>query len=293
MAGVQAVPRSGRQEARTTHGSCPDHDRAGILYQKIAMLPVSRYAVAQRSVISSFLKQPRISNVHVQIRRINHKSPRRNTHASSKSHRKWEWTAPLFCAGTGAWGIAGGLLLAKYLQSSAEDSNAQPYGQFPAPKYASLTEMEQALTEIRAATSEETISTDDEDLRTHGFSEWAPANIDTLPIAVAYPKSTEEVSKIATICHKYRIPMTGYSGGSSLEGNFAVPHGGISVDFAFMDRVLEFHEEDMVSQLLGVPLLIFPLPINRSGVAVVWSRTKLTVAYHSAILETHEWNMLT
>jgi D-lactate dehydrogenase (cytochrome) len=62
---------------------------------------------------------------------------------------------------------------------------------------------------------------------------------------VAYPKSTEEVSKIAKICHRYKVPMIGYSGGSSLEGNFSAPHGGVSVDFMHMDKILAFHEEDM------------------------------------------------
>lgn len=86
---------------------------------------------------------------------------------------------------------------------------------------------------------------DEEDLKHHGYSEWSPANIERLPIAVAYPKSTEEVSTIAKICHQYKVPMTGFSGGSSLEGNFSAPHGGISVDFAKMDKVIAFHEEDM------------------------------------------------
>lgn len=39
--------------------------------------------------------------------------------------------------------------------------------------------------------------------------------------------------------------MTGFSGGSSLEGNYSAPHGGISVDFAHMDQVIAFHEDDM------------------------------------------------
>ena len=39
--------------------------------------------------------------------------------------------------------------------------------------------------------------------------------------------------------------MIGYSGGSSIEGNFAAPHGGISIDFSNMDKVIAFHEEDM------------------------------------------------
>jgi D-lactate dehydrogenase (cytochrome) len=89
------------------------------------------------------------------------------------------------------------------------------------------------------------ISTDDDDLKAHGFSEWSTINIDQLPVAVAYPKSTHEVSQIAKICHKYRMPMVPYSGGSSLEANFSAPYGGMSIDFAFMDKIVELHEDDM------------------------------------------------
>ncbi|KAM0477077.1 hypothetical protein ACHAPX_006036 [Trichoderma viride] len=64
-------------------------------------------------------------------------------------------------------------------------------------------------------------------------------------MAIAYPRSTEGVSAIAKICHKYRLPMNAYSGGSSLEANFAAPHGGVTIDFLVMDQVIDVHEEDM------------------------------------------------
>ena len=92
---------------------------------------------------------------------------------------------------------------------------------------------------------ENAISTDDEDLRNHGFSEWSSINIDQLPGAVAYPKATEDASKIATVCGKYRMPTVPYSGGSSLEANFSAPFGGMCIDFAFMDQIIEVHEDDM------------------------------------------------
>ena len=57
---------------------------------------------------------------------------------------------------------------------------------------------------------EDSISTDDEDLLRHGYSEWSSINIDQLPVAVAYPKSTEEVSHLARVCHKYKIPMSAF-----------------------------------------------------------------------------------
>jgi hypothetical protein len=37
---------------------------------------------------------------------------------------------------------------------------------------------------------------------------------------VVYPGSTEDVSKIVKIAGKYKMPVTPYSGGTSLEGNF-------------------------------------------------------------------------
>ena len=41
------------------------------------------------------------------------------------------------------------------------------------------------------------------------------------------------------------MPMIPYSGGSSLEANFSAPHGGMSIDFAYMDRIIALHEDDM------------------------------------------------
>ena len=66
----------------------------------------------------------------------------------------------------------------------------------------------QALVELRQVLGEDAISTDDEDLHRHGYSEWSSINIDQLPVVVAYPKSTDECSQIAKVCYKYRIPMS-------------------------------------------------------------------------------------
>ncbi|KAK3298327.1 uncharacterized protein B0H64DRAFT_72270 [Chaetomium fimeti] len=120
-------------------------------------------------------------------------------------------------------------------------------GTFAAPRYASMRGMEQALDEIRQEIGgeEDIISIDPEDLHAHGYSEWSTVNPEGLPVAVAYPRSTEQVSTIARICHKYCVPIIPYSGGSSLEGNFSAPFGGISVDFAYMDKIVQFNKDDM------------------------------------------------
>lgn len=113
------------------------------------------------------------------------------------------------------------------------------------PVYASKSELEKAITDLRQQLGQDAISTDDEDLHRHGYSEWSSINVDRLPVAVAYPTSTADVQTIARCCSKHRIPMVPYSGGSSLEANFSAPHGGISIDFAYMDKILSTRPEDL------------------------------------------------
>ncbi|RYP36540.1 hypothetical protein DL767_003363 [Monosporascus sp. MG133] len=149
-------------------------------------------------------------------------------------------------AGALGWGLA-----AATLQEAPRRHRVMLFdSKTPNPQYASMSEMEDAIEEIRRSIrshgeTEDIISTDPDDLHAHGYSEWSTTNPDGLPVAVAYPRSTEQVSIIARICHKYRVPVIPYSGGSSLEGNFSAPYGGISVDFAYMDRIVQFNKDDM------------------------------------------------
>lgn len=62
---------------------------------------------------------------------------------------------------------------------------------------------------------------------------------------IVFPSSTEEVSRIVKICHERLIPITAYSGGTSLEGHFSATRGGICIDFARMDKILTLHKEDL------------------------------------------------
>ncbi|OQE29522.1 hypothetical protein PENSTE_c002G07976 [Penicillium steckii] len=113
------------------------------------------------------------------------------------------------------------------------------------PQYGSVRDFENAVAELRAKLGEDAISTDEDDLHRHGYSEWSSLNSDRLPSAISYPETTEDVVAIAKICHKYRMPMIPFSGGSSLEANFSAPYGGMTIDFAMMNKVLDIHENDM------------------------------------------------
>ncbi|KAK1701295.1 glycolate oxidase [Colletotrichum godetiae] len=179
-------------------------------------------------------------------------SPRASSEGSTNTaqsgwHGKSVWGVAL-AAGTVGWGLASSI---KDNSTSAGflplgSALLSPDGLSRPVTYASMAEMEQALKEIRKELGgEDIISTDPDDLHAHGYSEWSSTNPDGLPVAVAYPRSTEQVATIARVCFKYNVPIIPYSGGSSLEGNFSAPYGGISVDFAFMDQILSFNKDDM------------------------------------------------
>ncbi|KAM3075558.1 D-lactate ferricytochrome c oxidoreductase [Clarireedia jacksonii] len=111
----------------------------------------------------------------------------------------------------------------------------------------SKANLESAWADFVEIVGKEHVSTIDSDLEHHAGSEWSThIRKDTeVPFMVVFPSSTEEVSKIMKICHRRKIPVTGYSGGTSLEGHFAATRGGICIDFGRMDKILKIHKEDM------------------------------------------------
>jgi D-lactate dehydrogenase (cytochrome) len=107
--------------------------------------------------------------------------------------------------------------------------------------------LQAAWAEFKNIIGEDNISTSQAEVKSHSGSEWStyaslPGDV---PFAVLKPASTEEVSEIMKVCHRRAIPVTAYSGGTSLEGHFAATRGGICIDFSRMDKVLALHKEDL------------------------------------------------
>lgn len=47
------------------------------------------------------------------------------------------------------------------------------------------------------------------------------------------------------VCHQRMIPVTAYSGGTSLEGHFSPTRGGVCIDFRRMNKILALHKQDL------------------------------------------------
>ncbi|RPA72792.1 D-lactate dehydrogenase [Ascobolus immersus RN42] len=82
----------------------------------------------------------------------------------------------------------------------------------------------------------------------HATSEWSshPQKAgDPIPFLIVYPSTTQEVSEIVKICHLRSLPITPFSGGTSLEGHFTPTRGGVTIDFHRMSNILKFRPEDL------------------------------------------------
>ncbi|MBZ7922425.1 FAD-binding protein [Ensifer adhaerens] len=66
-----------------------------------------------------------------------------------------------------------------------------------------------------------------------------------LPDAVVFAESAEDVREIVRIAARHKVPLIPFGTGSSLEGHINAPNGGISVDLARMNKVLEVNAEDL------------------------------------------------
>ncbi|KAK8861219.1 hypothetical protein IAR55_002038 [Kwoniella newhampshirensis] len=131
--------------------------------------------------------------------------------------------------------------------SLVESSTAIAHQKAHQPKYGSHSDYTSAISDLRtsweAKGKGDKISTDDADLESHGISDWSYHDAKK-PTVVVWVESTEEVQEVVRIAKKWKVPITPFSGGTSLEGHFSSPFGGISLDISAMDKILRISEAD-------------------------------------------------
>ncbi|KAK9474161.1 glycolate oxidase [Dipodascopsis tothii] len=126
-------------------------------------------------------------------------------------------------------------------------ASTTPLSAVSTPVYAGPAEMALAEAELRSVLGDDGVSTAADQLDTHADSAWISHHPEhgERPVLVVYPRTTEEVSAIMKVCHRYRVPVVPFSGGTSLEGHFIQTRCGVTIDFGRMDRVLALHADDL------------------------------------------------
>jgi D-lactate dehydrogenase (cytochrome) len=115
-------------------------------------------------------------------------------------------------------GAIGGYYFGKQVPSNPDTASTKPLSQTEEPKHdVSPATLQAAWTEFKNIVGEENVSTQQAELKAHSGSEWStyaslPGDV---PFAILKPGSTEDVSEIMKVCHRRKIPVTAYSGGTS------------------------------------------------------------------------------
>lgn len=129
-----------------------------------------------------------------------------------------------------------------------DDRSTLPLASALPPKHnITVPNMQAAWSDFVAIVGKENVLSSDSATAAYAGSDWSSydAPDSQRPKYVVTPATTEEVSRVVAVCHERRIPITPYSGGTSLEGHFAATRGGICISLERMNQIIAIRKEDM------------------------------------------------
>lgn len=132
-----------------------------------------------------------------------------------------------------------------FKQSTAPLKDVEPL------KYANDKQFAKAVSEMKQVVGEENWSESEEEIKAVSdlfFSTHRPPKPEqNKPSIIISPTTTQEVADVVKIANKYKVPLVANSGMTSLEGQTMHTRGpnSISISFAKMNKVLEFHPDDL------------------------------------------------
>jgi len=107
-----------------------------------------------------------------------------------------------------------------------------------------MSDIAAAITEIKAFLGDRLNTTQAmRDLHGQNETYFTP----TPPDAVAFARTTQEVSDIVKACAKHNCPVIPWGVGTSLEGHALPVRGGITIDLSEMNQVLEVLTQDLLT----------------------------------------------
>ncbi|MEW6622642.1 MAG: FAD-binding protein [Bacillota bacterium] len=93
-----------------------------------------------------------------------------------------------------------------------------------------------ALQEIKTIVGAHDVLSKKKDMLTYRY---AATTSGPPPMAVIFPKSTEEVSQVLKVLHKYKVPVIARGAGTNLNGGTVISKEGVVLELAKMHRILE------------------------------------------------------
>ena len=102
------------------------------------------------------------------------------------------------------------------------------------------------IEQLRAIVGAEDVISHPEDLLVYEYD----GSVDrSIPSAVIFPTSTEEVSRVLALTHREGVPVVGRGSGTGLSGGAIAPEGGIQIAFTKMNHILEVDSENRTATI--------------------------------------------
>ncbi|KAL6934987.1 related to D-lactate dehydrogenase [cytochrome], mitochondrial [Hanseniaspora guilliermondii] len=181
--------------------------------------------------------------------------------------------------------IAGGVFLgagatllytnfSKESSFSTSNKSTIKVSELPKRVYGSEKMLEKAIEELKTKINPNNITQHPDTILSHADNGCNPIKPleSQKPQYVLYAESTEDVSEILKIMHKYKIPTIPYGGGTSLEQHFfTTRENSVVLDTSRMNKILQINEVDLdASVQCGVTWnqlneTLAELPISATG----------------------------
>ena len=101
------------------------------------------------------------------------------------------------------------------------------------------------ISEINNVVKGRTVLTAVEELYCYAQDSTNKKNVQSHPEAVVFPESIEDVQNLLKYANKHRIPVISRGAGTNMVGACTCPKGGIVLDFAKMNKILDFNPINM------------------------------------------------
>ena len=110
-------------------------------------------------------------------------------------------------------------------------------------RVAEATAVQEIVTSLRETFGSDRVSTTESVRVQHGQGE---AFVESMPPdAVFFAMSTNDVAAAVRLCNERRVPVIAFGVGTSLEGHVGAVEGGLCIDTAGLDRIVEVNVDDL------------------------------------------------
>lgn len=121
----------------------------------------------------------------------------------------------------------------------------------------------QIIRELQGVVGTERVFTSKEDLICYSYD---ATSFSFMPDVVVSVINAQEVSRVLRIASKYKIPVIPRGGGSNLCGGTLPVNGGIVIDLAKMDKIIEIDKENLIAVCQpGVVTAAFHKAVEKEG----------------------------